>query len=76
MIKAGLYDMITDYIENEINYIKKEMSICGESESELSDLMMLLNLTEEDVKEMVDFIIVDYRLEETIDNIIHESIYG
>lgn len=76
MIKAGLYDMITDYIENEINYIKKEMSICGESESELSDLMMLLNLTEEDVKEMVDFIVVDYRLEETIDNIIHESIYG
>lgn len=76
MIKAGLYDMIIDYIENEINYIKKEMSICGESESELSDLMMLLNLTEEDVKEMVDFIVADYRLEETIDNIIHECIYG
>lgn len=75
-MREKLYDIVDNYIENETNYLLKEMACCGYSKRDLQDVSMLENMTEEDKYKIVDSIIINYDLEETIDNMIHEIIYG
>ena len=75
-MREKLYDIIDNYIENEINYIKADETCSGLDDSDIKDLYMLQNITDEDKYKIVDSIIINYDLEETIDNMIHEIIYG
>lgn len=75
-MREDLYDMVDNYIENEINYIQRKEDCMSLDKSEIADLYMLENMTDEDKYKIVDSIMTNYDLEETVDNMIHEVIYG
>lgn len=75
-MREDLYDVVDNYIENEINYIQRKENCASLGKSEIADLYMLEKMTDEDIYKIVDSLMTNYELEETINNMIHEIIYG
>lgn len=68
-------NMIQEYIENEKNYIKQDMSTSGYSKDLLLDLNMLENLTEEDIEDITQKVNDDEELINKINELIHYWLY-
>ncbi len=67
---------VYDYIENEINYIKAEISRYGYQEGDAKDLYMLENMTKEKIDNIAEKIINESDFKEILGEIIHEYIYN
>ena len=68
-------DRVSDYINNEIDYIKSDMEISGYSKGLLQDLQYLENLTENDIKNITQKINDDEELQDKITELIHYWLY-
>lgn len=65
--------IVRDYIENEINYIKSDETCCGLDDGDIKDIYMLEHLSNKKIKEIA--INVYYDLEEQINEAIHDYLY-
>lgn len=65
--------IVKDYIENEINYIKADETCSGLDDSDVNDLYMLENISEEKINEIADN--VYWELEDKINELIHDYLY-
>lgn len=74
-MKDYIYEKVCEYVENEINYIEKEMSISGYGKNDLRDLLMLKDINEIDINEIVEKVLEDGELEELINDLIHYYLY-
>lgn len=74
-MKDYIYEKVCEYVENEINYIEKEMSISGYGKNDLRDLLMLKDINEIDINEIVEKVLEDGELEEKINELIHYYLY-
>jgi hypothetical protein len=64
-------DIVRDYIENEIDYIKGSAPL---DEYDIRDLYMLQNMSDEQINEIADNVYDE--LEDKINELIHEYLYG
>lgn len=75
MIENYMFDRVNEYINNEINYIERDMITAGFDRTLINDLHRLINLKEEDIKEIADKVINDEELTNKVNEIIHYYIY-
>lgn len=68
---------ITEYIDNEINYIKYNISVGSETiEGGGKDIVKLSKLEDKDIKEIANKIVDNGILYEEIQNLIHNYLYN
>lgn len=75
MIENYIFDRVNEYINNEINYIERDMITAGFDRTLINDLHRLINLKEEEIKEIADKVINDEELTNKVNEIIHYYIY-
>ena len=66
---------VEDYIENEIQYIKEQMSQGQDIEDYAKDLVYLDNLTDKDIDKIAEKVFYDDQLNETTNDMIHYYLY-
>lgn len=70
-----IYERVCEYIEDEIDYIEKEMSLRGFGKDDLRDLLMLKDITEVDINEIVEKVVEDNAINDIINETIHYYLY-
>lgn len=75
MIENYMFDRVNEYINNEINSIERDMITAGFDKTTINDLHRLINLKEEEIKEIADKVINDNELTKKVNEIIHYYIY-
>ena len=70
-----MLDIVENYIENEINYIKSKEDCTTLSKEDISDLYMLENMPSADKWELVNSILNDNELNEKLNETIHYYLY-
>ena len=68
-------DTIEEYIENEKNYIKEDIECCGWNKELEKDLVMLNNLTKQDIENITQKVNNDNELQDKINELIHYYLY-
>ena len=70
-----IFEMLEEYIDGEINYIKSEIG-CGRYDKEdIKDLSWLENMTKEEKTKIATSVANDNELEEIIKELIHYYLY-
>lgn len=75
MIENYIFDIVCDYIDNEINYIKQDMEVSGYSKDLLKDLNMLEDLSYDKKTEISKMVVEDGELGNKINELIHYYLY-
>ena len=70
-----MLDIVENYIENEINYIKSKEDCTTLSKEDIGDLYMLENMPSADKWELVNSILNDNELNEKLNETIHYYLY-
>lgn len=70
-----MFDIVENYIENEINYIKSKEDCTSLDKYEIADIYMLENMTIEDKNKLVNQILDDNELNEKLNETIHYYLY-
>lgn len=70
-----IYDIIDDYIQNEINYIKRKEDCTSLSKYDCMDLLRLENMNSNEKMEMALKIVENDSLHERINELIHYYLY-
>lgn len=70
-----IYEIVDAYIDNEIDYIKRQIDIEGREKDFLADLLKLENMTPNEKMEIADKIVGDFDLKEKINELIHYYVY-
>ena len=68
-------DMVDEYIENQIQYTKNELELCGTSKSMLYTLSYLESMTDEQKETIVEKVLNDDELYNKIDETIHYYLF-
>lgn len=68
-------DTVEEYIENEKNYIKKDIECCGWNKGLEEDLVMLNNMTKQDIENITQKVNDDDELQDKINELIHYYLY-
>lgn len=74
MIENYIFDVVCDYVNNEINYIKQDMEISN-SKDLLQVLNMLEDLSDDKMMEIAKTVVEDRELNEKINELIHYYLY-
>lgn len=76
-MREYLYDYVENYIQNEIDYIKRENDVCGFDKGRFGDLLSLevLNQSTQEKNKIVDKIMADNDLEQTLNEVVHYYLY-
>ena len=75
MLENYMFDIVDNYIENEINYIKSDETCSGLTDADIEDIYMLQHLTPNQKQEIADNVLNDLELEEKINELIHYYLY-
>lgn len=68
-------DRLEDYIQNEIDYLKREEEISGFDRDRFRNLLMLETLNNKEKEDIVDKIMGDNDLEQTLNEVTHYYLY-
>lgn len=76
-MREYIEDRVETYIQDEIDYIEKENSICGFDKGRYADLLSLeiLKDSKQEKSKIVDNILDDTDLEQAINEVIHYYLY-
>ncbi len=77
-MESAMLDIVDNYIEGEILFIKEELGRTSDAEyikDMVKDLDKLENMTSEDKGEIVDNLLADGELEDKINELIHYYLY-
>lgn len=70
-----IWDIVNDYIENEIDYIRRKEDCTSLSKEDIRDLYMLENISNPDKWELVYSILNDTELNNVLNETIHYYLY-
>ena len=68
-------ELIEDYINAEVDYLKREESICGFDKGRYADMIMLESVSDEDIDKLTDKILDDNELNNMFNETIHYYLY-
>lgn len=74
-MKELMKERVEDYINNDIIYLKNEISVCGYHKNELDDLHYLENITDEEIEDIVNKILNDDELNNKVNELIHYYLF-
>lgn len=74
-MREYIEDRVETYIQDEIDYIKRENDTCGFDKGRFKDLLTLETLSDKEKEDIVNNILDDDGLEQAIDEVINYYLY-
>lgn len=74
-MREYIEDRVETYIQDEIDYIKRENDTCGFDKGRFKDLLTLETLSDKEKEDIVNNILDDTDLEQAINVVIHYYLY-